>query len=55
MFIFYFFFFIHEERIVGYPSRTHIWDVTNGRWKYESEWLNNISMVLTGKFYTFLR
>ena len=38
------------DRIVGYPSRTHVWDVEMGRWKYESTWLNNISMVLTGKF-----
>nr|CAG4634630.1 EOG090X01LY [Alona affinis] len=36
------------DRIVGYPSRTHVWDVSIGSWKYESTWLNNISMVLTG-------
>jgi len=36
------------DRIVGYPSRTHVWDSGSNRWKYESEWTNNISMVLTG-------
>jgi len=36
------------DRIVGYPSRTHVWDSSTKRWKYESEWTNNISMVLTG-------
>nr|CAG4642322.1 EOG090X01LY [Evadne anonyx] len=36
------------DRIVGYPSRTHVWDSGMNRWKYESEWTNNISMVLTG-------
>nr|CAG4635959.1 EOG090X01LY [Eubosmina coregoni] len=39
------------DRIVGYPSRTHVWDDKNTRWKYESEWTNNISMVLTGAAY----
>lgn len=36
------------DRIVGFPSRTHVWDNTTNRWKYESEWTNQISMVLTG-------
>lgn len=36
------------DRIVGFPSRTHVWDSSSDRWKYESEWTNNISMVLTG-------
>ncbi|KAK3925740.1 Exostosin-2 [Frankliniella fusca] len=36
------------DRIVGFPSRTHKWDNISGSWKYESEWTNNISMVLTG-------
>ncbi|XP_059618949.1 exostosin-2 [Phlebotomus argentipes] len=36
------------DRIVGFPSRTHVWDNATGRWKYESEWTNEISMVLTG-------
>lgn len=36
------------DRIVGFPSRTHVWDHINNKWKYESEWMNNISMVLTG-------
>lgn len=34
------------ERIVGFPSRTHVFE--NNEWKYESEWTNEISMVLTG-------
>ncbi|KAL3277943.1 hypothetical protein HHI36_013284 [Cryptolaemus montrouzieri] len=36
------------DRIVGFPSRTHIWDNVTRSWKYESEWTNEISMVLTG-------
>lgn len=36
------------DRIVGFPSRTHVWDNTTNQWKYESEWTNRISMVLTG-------
>uniref|UniRef100_T1JB76 Exostosin-2 n=1 Tax=Strigamia maritima TaxID=126957 RepID=T1JB76_STRMM len=36
------------ERIVGYPSRVHLWDNSTQRWKYESEWTNELSMVLTG-------
>ncbi|XP_069687765.1 exostosin-2 [Periplaneta americana] len=47
------------DRIVGFPSRTHVWDNTTQRWKYESEWTNQISMVLTGaafhhKYWSFL-
>ncbi|EDS37928.1 exostosin-2 [Culex quinquefasciatus] len=36
------------DRIVGFPSRTHVWDNATNRWRYESEWTNQISMVLTG-------
>lgn len=36
------------DRIVGFPSRTHVWDNGTTCWKYESEWTNHISMVLTG-------
>lgn len=36
------------DRIVGYPSRTHVWDDATQRWRYESEWTNQVSMVLTG-------
>ncbi|XP_011502760.1 PREDICTED: exostosin-2 [Ceratosolen solmsi marchali] len=36
------------DRIVGFPSRTHTWDNKTACWKYESEWTNRISMVLTG-------
>lgn len=36
------------DRIVGFPSRTHRWDNVTLSWKYESEWTNDISMVLTG-------
>ncbi|KAF5286151.1 hypothetical protein FQR65_LT12909 [Abscondita terminalis] len=47
------------DRIVGFPSRTHIWDNTTLSWKYESEWTNEISMVLTGaafhhKYWSYL-
>ncbi|CAK9814560.1 sotv [Anthophora quadrimaculata] len=36
------------DRIVGFPSRIHMWDNGTSCWKYESEWTNSISMVLTG-------
>lgn len=36
------------DHIVGFPSRIHVWDNTTMRWHYESEWTNQISMVLTG-------
>lgn len=36
------------DRIVGFPSRTHVWDNATSTWRYESEWTNEISMVLTG-------
>ncbi|KAJ8948231.1 hypothetical protein NQ318_013217, partial [Aromia moschata] len=47
------------DRIVGFPSRTHIWDNVTEMWKYESEWTNEISMVLTGaaflhKYWSYL-
>lgn len=47
------------DRIVGFPSRVHLWDNGTSRWKYESEWTNEISMVLTGaafyhKYYNYL-
>lgn len=47
------------DRIVGFPSRTHIWDNVTNTWKYESEWTNEISMVLTGaafhhKFFSYM-
>ncbi|CAH1373650.1 hypothetical protein MTP99_015021 [Tenebrio molitor] len=47
------------DRIVGFPSRTHRWDNVTTTWKYESEWTNEISMVLTGaaflhKYWSFL-
>lgn len=47
------------DRIVGFPSRVHLWDNGTGKWKYESEWTNEISMVLTGaafyhKYYSYL-
>ncbi|CAD7091199.1 unnamed protein product [Hermetia illucens] len=47
------------DRIVGFPSRTHVWDNSTNRWRYESEWTNQISMVLTGaafhhKFWSYM-
>ncbi|XP_011206021.2 exostosin-2 [Bactrocera dorsalis] len=36
------------DRIVGFPSRIHVWDNASMHWRYESEWTNQISMVLTG-------
>lgn len=47
------------DRLVGFPSRVHVLDNTTLKWKYESEWANNISMVLTGaafyhKYFSYL-
>ena len=39
-----------SDRIVGFPSRTHVWNNQTKKWKYESEWTNDVSMVLTGKY-----
>ncbi|XP_065224418.1 exostosin-2 [Planococcus citri] len=36
------------DRIVGFPSRTHVWSNVSESWRYESEWTNEISMILTG-------
>lgn len=41
----------YPDRIVGYPSRLHLPDETNpipNQFKYESEWKNEYSMILTG-------
>ncbi|XP_050417869.1 exostosin-2 [Patella vulgata] len=47
------------DRLVGFPSRLHLWDNSTQKWKYESEWTNEISMVLTGaafyhKYFSYL-
>ncbi|PVD29021.1 hypothetical protein C0Q70_11618 [Pomacea canaliculata] len=47
------------DRLVGFPSRLHLWDNVTQKWKYESEWTNEISMVLTGaafyhKYFSYL-
>jgi len=36
------------DRLVGFPSRTHVVDHNTGQYRYESEWTSDISMVLTG-------
>lgn len=36
------------DRIVGFPSRTHVWDNMTKSWRYESEWTNEVSIILTG-------
>jgi glucuronyl/N-acetylglucosaminyl transferase EXT2 len=46
------------NRLVGFPGRVHVKDYQTNKWRYESEWLNNISLVLTGaafyhKFYHY--
>jgi glucuronyl/N-acetylglucosaminyl transferase EXT2 len=44
----------HPDRLVGFPSRTHVVVKPDGSekesfsWRYESEWTNDVSMVLTG-------
>jgi glucuronyl/N-acetylglucosaminyl transferase EXT1 len=36
-----------EDRIVGFPARTHYWDDTKRAWAYTSKWSNEYSIVLT--------
>jgi glucuronyl/N-acetylglucosaminyl transferase EXT2 len=36
------------DRIVGFPSRTHQYDSDTDMFRYESEWTNDLSLVLTG-------
>ena len=36
------------DRLVGFPSRVHRYDKPSNRWRYESEWTNDVSMILTG-------
>lgn len=36
------------DRIVGFPSRTHHWSNSTSSYHYESEWTNELSLVLTG-------
>ena len=38
------------NRLVGFPGRVHTRDSSfpKSKWRYESSWLNNISLVLTG-------
>ena len=43
----------NPDKIVGFPSRTHVYDNLTNSWKYESEWKNEISMILTGLFLIF--
>ncbi|KAK3595238.1 hypothetical protein CHS0354_021555 [Potamilus streckersoni] len=48
-----------SDRLIGFPSRVHLWDNGTSKWRYESEWTNAISMVLTGaafyhKYFSFL-
>lgn len=47
------------DRLVGFPPRLHIINQTTGEVRYESEWKNDISIVLTGaafyhKYYNHL-
>ena len=36
------------DRLVGFPGRVHTTQNGTNRFKYESEWTNTVSMVLTG-------
>ncbi|XP_028414208.1 exostosin-2-like isoform X2 [Dendronephthya gigantea] len=38
----------YPDRLVGFPGRLHTSGNSSSRLKYESEWLNDVSMVLTG-------
>uniref|UniRef100_A0A087X9X0 Exostosin-1c n=1 Tax=Poecilia formosa TaxID=48698 RepID=A0A087X9X0_POEFO len=47
------------DRIVGYPPRSHFWDLLKHAWGYTSKWTNEYSIVLTGaafyhRYYNFL-
>uniref|UniRef100_A0A8C5RM95 Glycosyl transferase 64 domain-containing protein n=1 Tax=Laticauda laticaudata TaxID=8630 RepID=A0A8C5RM95_LATLA len=35
------------DRIVGFPVRSHFWDMSKNQWSYTSKWTNEFSMVLT--------
>ena len=54
VFIVLFYFIIQQawqefpNRLVGFPGRVHVKDYRTQKWLYESEWLNNVSLVLTG-------
>jgi len=37
-----------QDRIVGFPARTHSYCGEAGTFKYDSEWSNHLSLVLTG-------
>ena len=36
------------DRLVGYPPRLHLWESATGKHRYESEWTNEVSIILTG-------
>lgn len=38
----------YPTQLVGFPARVHRWEETTQKWLYDSQWLSNISMVLTG-------
>ncbi|OQV22477.1 Exostosin-2 [Hypsibius exemplaris] len=36
------------DRLVGFPSRLHVFNTSSNIWEYNSEWGSTLSMVLTG-------
>ncbi|XP_019860562.1 PREDICTED: exostosin-2-like [Amphimedon queenslandica] len=38
----------YPDRLVGYPGRVHRYNHKSANWVYDSEWTNNVSIVLTG-------
>merc|ERR1719153_257359 len=36
-----------QDRIVGFPARTHYWDDERHTWVYSSKWTNEYSIILT--------
>lgn len=36
-----------QDRLVGFPARGHWWDETRRRWRFDSRWTNEYSVVLT--------
>ncbi|KAH0499955.1 Exostosin-2 [Microtus ochrogaster] len=50
---------VSKAHVYIHAGRLHLWDHEMNKWKYESEWTNEVSMVLTGaafyhKYFNYL-
>ncbi|CAI2723675.1 unnamed protein product [Schistosoma spindalis] len=48
----------HRDQLVGFPARAHFWNGSDSSWFYNSDYMCEFSMILTGaaffhKYYTF--